>query len=451
MSDHEEEHPSVTASTDDLSLDSTIDDDERPMCQFGPNDMYADAKNRRMFQWYQDVIATNNPDLSLEDYIGGCNVPESSQQESTPEEKIVGLDEVTRTILQELDTSEDELIDLDEATRIVPQQQQDTSEDELIDLDEATRIIPRRVFPLVPSDATVAQAFFVSGLEYTSSNAIATYDNIAALIKALDSNLPSPPLTIFTHIVEKDVFPKTLSAKIASLWDFKDDSLDAIVPHCACARCQHNPVNNPQGLTLLTCENCLAVEYCSIGCQDADWSAHQIMYCVNPDSIPLSQFAEPHIPTFLRTSLPNPFARLSKGKWLHDRHKIDVYALLIDAFRLRESDDRWYAGLRNSCSPFRLFLNQAETKGLMPPWWSKKKLVECLDLGMDQSFDNFHDLTTMTRDVEVLVIYESPMLVMQLRMFAESVLGTGPAGTNGQLMLQKMVVAEEAARASAED
>ncbi|EHK50434.1 hypothetical protein TRIATDRAFT_27180, partial [Trichoderma atroviride IMI 206040] len=205
-------------------------------------------------------------------------------------------------------------------------------------------------------------------------------------------------------------------------------------------------------LTLLTCENCISVQYCSLDCQDADWGVHQVMYCVKPSSIPIEQLIEPHIPSFLRTSLPNPFARLSKGLWLHDRHKIDVYALLIDSFRLREADDYWYAGLKkkestfngkeSSVSPFRVFLSLAETKGLMPPWWSHKKRVECLDMGLDSSSDNFHDLCAMTRDIEVLVIYESAIMLMQLRMFAESVLGTGPARTNGQLMLQKMVVEE---------
>jgi splicing suppressor protein 51 len=383
----EEEQPPTTVPCN-LSLESQANDDNSsPYGQFGPYDMYKDERICALRRYYEDSIATNNPNLNIEDYVGKYKGPESSQQE-------------------------------------------DTSQEGLIDLDEATNITPRRI-PLVSSDTTVAQAFFVSGLKYTSYDAIATYDNIAYLIESLQSDPPSPHLTILTHNVDTNEFRKWLKTKPAAYSAFEVDSPEEIAPYSACARCQHNPINNSLGLTLLTCEKCKSVEYCSLSCQDADWSAHQIMYCVNPGRIPLEQLAEPHLPSFLKTCLPNPFARLSKGLWLHDRHKVDVYALLIDSFRLRESDDYWYAGLKkkestyngkeNSGSPFRLFLDLAETRGLMPPWWSRKKRVECLDMGLDQSSDNFHDLCAMTRDIEILVIYESAIMLMQLRMFAESV------------------------------
>lgn len=433
MADCKEEQPPILVSNH-LRLDSlAVDDDSNSGGQFDPYEyeMSLDERNRALYRWTRDSIETNNPNLNLEDYFKKYEGMRNSQPQ---------------------DTSQEEMIDLDEAMNITP------TEEELTDLDEAMNITPRRQFPLVPLDATVMQAFFLSGLEYTANDAPTAYNNIAYLIESLQSELPSPLLTILTHEVDTNAYKRSLEAKKLSYPLFEDDSVEEIAPHTACARCQHNPVNNSQGLTLLTCENCLSVQYCSLGCQDADWSAHQIMYCVDPRSIPFEQLAEPHYPSWLRTSLPNPFARLSKGLWLHDRHKIDVYALLIDSFRLRESDDYWYAGLRkkestfngkeSSISPFRYFLTLAENKGLMPPWWSRKKRVECLDMGLDQSSDNFHDLCAMTRDIEILVIYESAIMLMQLRMFAESVLGTGPAGTNGQLMLQKMVVVEEAVRAS---
>lgn len=431
MSDRKEDQ-SPTPVSNNLSLASlAIDDDSNSGDQFNAYYLSLDERNRALYRWTRDSIETNNPNLPLEDYLGKHEGPGISQQK---------------------DTSQEELIDLDEATNIT------SSQEELIDLDEATKITPRQKY-FVPSKTTVTQAFFMSGIKYTSNDAITTYDNIAHLIDSLQPDLPSPLLTILTHEVDIHAYRRSLEPKKLSYPLFEDDAIETIAPHTACARCQHNPVNNSQGLTLLTCENCLSVQYCSLGCQDADWSAHQIMYCMKPSSIPIEQLVEPHFPSFLRTSLPNPFARLSKGLWLHDRHKIDVYALLIDSFRLREADDYWYAGLKkkesafngkeSSVGPFRVFLNLAETKGLMPPWWSNKKRVECLGMGLDQSSDNFHDLCAMTRDIEVLVIYESAIMLMQLRMFAESVLGTGPARTNGQLMLQKMVVEEEAARAAA--
>lgn len=448
MSDRKEEHHPTSVSNN-LSLESlAIDDDSNSGGQLDSYEMSLDGRNRALYRWTRDTIETNNPNLNMEDYFRKYAGLESSQQNGTSEEEMIDLDEATNIS----PSQEEELIDLDEATNIA------LSQEELIDLDEATNLAPRRQFPLVPWDATVMEAFFLSQLEYTSNDPHTTYDNIAYLVDSLQSDLPSPFLTILHHEVDVYAYKRSLEPKKLSFSLFEDDSVEEIAPHTACARCQYSPVNNSQGMTLLTCENCLSVEYCSLGCQDADWGAHQIMYCVNPRSIPFEQLAEPHTPSFLRTSLPNPFARLSKGLWLHDRHKIDVYALLIDAFRLRESDDYWYAGLKkkeslfngkeSSVSPFRAFLSLAETKGLMPPWWSHKKRVECLDMGLDSSSDNFHDLCATTRDIEILVIYESAIMLMQLRMFAESVLGTGPARSNGQLMLQKMVVMEEAGRAS---
>ncbi|GFP57872.1 hypothetical protein TASIC1_0009020900 [Trichoderma asperellum] len=416
MSESNKEQPLATVSNH-LSLDSlTIHDDSNAEDRFISHNKDENDRLQALFSYYQDIIARNDPTLDIKDYQEKCQGQQSSQQK-------------------------------------------DASEEELIDLDEATKIIPRREFPLVPSDATVAQAFLVSGLDFTTGDSLANFDSIADLIDSLQSDLPSPSLTLMTHNVDTNAFKKSIKTKKASNSADEEDSPEESVPHSACARCQHNPAIDRPGLTLLTCEKCESVEYCSFNCQLGDWTAHQVMYCVNPATIPPEHLAKPHIAAFLKTPLPNPFARLSKGIWLHDRHKQDVYTLLIDSFRLRESDDYWYAGLtksesiyngkESSCSLFRMFLDWAEIKELMPPWWSHKKRVECIDLGLDRSFDNFHDLGAMTRDVEILVVYESAMMLMQLRMFAESVLGTGSAKTNGKLMLQKMVVAEEAARTSA--
>ncbi|KAK1241250.1 hypothetical protein MKX08_001224 [Trichoderma sp. CBMAI-0020] len=463
MSDRKEEQPPTPVSNDPSLASLAIDDDSSSQYQSDPYYLSLDERNRALYRWTRDSIETNNPYLPMENYFKNLKDPESSQQKDASQEKPIDLDEDTNST-----TSQEELIDLDEAINITSSEEElidrdettstTPSQEKLIDLDEAMNILQRQQY-LVPSNTTVTEAFFTSGLEYTSNDALTSYDNIAYLIDSLQPDLPSPLLTVLTHEVDIQAYRRSLEPKKLSYPLFEDDPIETIAPHTACARCQHNPVNNSQGLTLLTCENCLSVQYCSIGCQDADWGVHQVMYCVKPSSIPIDQLLEPHIPSFLRTSLPNPFARLSKGLWLHDRHKIDVYALLIDSFRLREADDYWYAGLKkkesafsgkeSSVSPFRVYLNLAETKGLMPPWWSQKKRVECLDMGLDSSSDNFHDLRAMTRDIEVLVIYESAIMLMQLRMFAESVLGTGPARTNGQLMLQKMVMEEEASRSAA--
>jgi splicing suppressor protein 51 len=305
---------------------------------------------------------------------------------------------------------------------------------------------------------TVAEALLLSELEISTSNGFQMLSIIEHLIQSVTAIEQGAPLLLeIEHNVDTYAFVKLRNGKKQSDTD-NDDTPEKITPHTACARCgcQHDPAANEPALTLLTCDNCKAVQYCSIMCQHRDWKAHRNLYCVNPINIPVDILAKPHKAPFLMTTIANPFARLSEGTWLHDRHQQDVYVLLIDSFRLREYDDFTFGGTSNadsvysgrpsSCPAFRRFLCQAEAKGLMPPWWTDHTRVECLTKGADRSADNWHDLHAMARDIEVVVVYEAAIMAMQLRMFAETVLGSGAAGTDGRLMLQHMVVIEEAAR-----
>ncbi|KAL7935445.1 hypothetical protein V8C35DRAFT_279174 [Trichoderma chlorosporum] len=306
------------------------------------------------------------------------------------------------------------------------------------------------------STITVVEALLLSGLNISVKDILEALRLIEALVDTVSSHQTPPFLKIIEHNVDTNAYNKLSKGKKAFHSGSPDDTSEKITPHAACARCQHDPAISEPALTLRTCLNCESVEYCSVQCQLTDWKAHRNLFCVNPTSIPVDTLAKPHRVPFLKTHISNPFARLAKGIWLHDRHKQDVYALLIDSFRLREADDFAYGGITNndsvysgrvsSCPAFRRFLYQAEAKGLMPPWWSDQKRVECLTKGIDKRPDNYHDLHAMTRDIEIVVVYEDAIMTMQLRMFAESVLGDGAAGSDGRLMLQKMVVAEEAAR-----
>ncbi|KAL6872909.1 hypothetical protein J3F83DRAFT_772160 [Trichoderma novae-zelandiae] len=306
------------------------------------------------------------------------------------------------------------------------------------------------------SHVTVVEALLLSQLEISVSDRFQMLSIVEHLVATVAADQYAPTLEEIQHNVDTCAFVKLSKSKKASGADGVDDSLEQIPPHAACAHCQHDPAVNEPALTLSSCDNCKAVQYCGIKCQLQDWKAHKNIYCVNPTNIPVDVLGKPHKAHFLRTTIVNPFARLSKGIWLHDRHKQDVYVLLIDSFRLREYDDYTFGGTSNpdsvysgrpsSCPAFRRFVYQAEAKGLMPPWWSDQKRVECLAKGVDRSDDNWHDLHAMARDVEVVVVYEAAIMAMQLRMFAETVLGTGAAGTDGRLMLQHMVVIEEAAR-----
>ncbi|UKZ79818.1 hypothetical protein TrVFT333_007580 [Trichoderma virens FT-333] len=274
---------------------------------------------------------------------------------------------------------------------------------------------------------TVVEALLLSGLKVSVKNIIEALQLVEALVETVSSNQTPPFLKIIKHNVDTNAYAKLSKRKKASHSGGRDGSPEKIAPHAACARCQHNPAVNEPALTLRSCLNCESVEYCSIECQLTDWMAHRNLFCVNPTDIPLATLAKPHRVPFLKTYITNPFARLAKGIWLHDRHKQDVYVLLIDSFRLREADDFTYGGMTNNDSVYS---------------------GRCLTKGIDKRPDNYHDLHAMTRDIEIVVVYEDAIMTMQLRMFAELVLGKGAAGSDGRLMLQKMVVAEEAARVS---
>lgn len=76
-----------------------------------------------------------------------------------------------------------------------------------------------------------------------------------------------------------------------------------------------------------------------------------------------------------------PFTRLDNGTWLHGRPERDVYRLLLDAYRLRASDDQIYkgesaaesiyAGKPGSLQDFQRFLDAVETarEGALFPSW----------------------------------------------------------------------------------
>ncbi|PNP51375.1 hypothetical protein THARTR1_08025 [Trichoderma harzianum] len=381
-------------------------------------------------------------DLREEEITVGSNVPDHQEQTSTASSASSGYHEVASAASPMSSNQEQG----SSTVQNVPDDQNEiTSAMNLLELESA----------LTPT-ITVVEALLLSGLNISVKTIIEALQLIEALVDTVSSNQTPPFLKVIKHNVDTNAYAKLAKGKKGSSSGGREDSPEKITPHAACARCQHDPAITEPALTLRSCLNCEAVEYCSVECQLTDWMAHRNLFCINPSVIPLDTLANPHRVPFLKTHITNPFARLAKGIWLHDRHKQDVYALLIDAFRLREADDFTYSGMTNndsvysgrvsSCPAFRRFLYQAEAKGLMPPWWSDQKRVECLTKGIDKRQDNYHDLHAMTRDIEIVVVYEDAIMTMQLRMFAESVLGKGAAGSDGRLMLQKMVVAEESAR-----
>lgn len=77
------------------------------------------------------------------------------------------------------------------------------------------------------------------------------------------------------------------------------------------------------------------------------------------------------------------------------KKEADVYKLLIDTYRLRMEDqytfegevdsDCIYGGAPGSLMGFRRFLKKAEAKsGLLPPWWSAQRSIECQYAGLTE-------------------------------------------------------------------
>lgn len=157
-------------------------------------------------------------------------------------------------------------------------------------------------------------------------------------------------------------------------------------------------------------------------------------------------------PKGLDQPISMPFTRLDNGTWLHDRPEIDVYKLLIDAYRLRVEDTyvmegefmegSLYAGNAHGLPGFRKFLKTAATvSGLLPPWWNDEKKEACERLGMVKS--QWSDLRYAIEKHDVIEHYGDRLFPMQLRMLAEAVYKRGPGGCDGTAM-RKMMVSMEA-------
>lgn len=219
----------------------------------------------------------------------------------------------------------------------------------------------------------------------------------------------------------------------------------------SCVTCQKTP---PE-VTLKNCSRCKSTLHCSRDCQAADWTQHKKI-CKKPtteDSGSGSGSASAPAPTkALDKAIPDPFTRLQRRTWLHDRPETDVYRLLVDAYRMRVEDDyvldhdteidSLYGMKPNVLRSFRRFLKlTASRPGLLPPWWDDAKQKACECLGLDKS--QWSCLKFAVEKSDVQEHYGDPYFPMQLRMFAETVYQRGPGGASGEGMLEMMVGHEQ--------
>ncbi|RYP74967.1 hypothetical protein DL769_003902 [Monosporascus sp. CRB-8-3] len=202
-------------------------------------------------------------------------------------------------------------------------------------------------------------------------------------------------------------------------------------------------------VNLKRCAKCSITQYCSRGCQKGDWKAHRKI-CGKQSGTP-GATSNPS-PKGLDSPIAKPFTRLDNGTWLHDRPEIDVYRLLIDAYRMHVEDayeiegeqeeDSIYTGAPNGLLGFRRFLGRVEScRGLLPPWWNSEKRNACERLGMDAS--QWCDLRCAVEKSDIIDHYGDSRFPMQLRMFAEAVLGRAPGGADGTTMRKMMVMMEQ--------
>ncbi|RKF77373.1 hypothetical protein GcM1_220066 [Golovinomyces cichoracearum] len=194
---------------------------------------------------------------------------------------------------------------------------------------------------------------------------------------------------------------------------------------------------------LKACSRCKAAFYCGRDCQKADYKIHKkictkLIEQSNSYSAPRLRDLERHI--------PDPFTRLDKSTYLHDRPEIDTFKLLIDSFRMRQADDfeyenkitpsSIYSGAPSSIKPFRQYLDRATAcKDLLPSWFTPGKIEECVIFGESGAWSDIRKKTTKQG---IIQHYGNEKMPLQLRLLAEAIYGIGSMGQNGSHMRKLM-------------
>lgn len=228
---------------------------------------------------------------------------------------------------------------------------------------------------------------------------------------------------------------------------------------CSSCRKTESQLPNP----LKRCAKCKSQWYCSRDCQKADWKTHKKVCGKTRPEPPRSMITTADLSTGHTVDpkaicyIPSPFTALENGTWLHNRPKNDVFKLLVDTYRMRVEDEYIFqgdahedslysgAGREGALRHFKHFLNKvikldaAREKKLLPDWWSKNSLKECVEFAKTDDFSNVgcavekHDLQKHYSQID---------MPMQLRMFSEKIDGTLAAGMSGEGMLRMRVAVE---------
>ena len=167
--------------------------------------------------------------------------------------------------------------------------------------------------------------------------------------------------------------------------------------------------------TLKRCSRCLNRLYCSQACQSKDWKDHKV-------ECNKSKAAKSN-------PIKTPFDGLVNDTFLHNIPEKEAFAKIVDCHRLRLDDEvNWlgrfggiYSEEGEPLRDFHVFLDKAEQKGVMPPWWNKDKRQELEKLAMSKDYQfTIHEYTEKS---EVQDDWKNPTMPMKLRMLAEKING----------------------------
>lgn len=134
-----------------------------------------------------------------------------------------------------------------------------------------------------------------------------------------------------------------------------------------CTSCDKLQSSLPEPLK--RCAKCQTARYCSRDCQNLDWKTHK-RTCGQPEG---DANASQHNPGFHAL---NKLLGVSDDKYLHNLPEKDVFAQLIDCFRLRCEGEYTFTGdgmgiyggeIEDAMESFEGFLDMAEERATVLP------------------------------------------------------------------------------------
>jgi mitochondrial splicing suppressor protein 51 len=181
------------------------------------------------------------------------------------------------------------------------------------------------------------------------------------------------------------------------------------------------------------CAKCPTTLYCSRECQKADWKSHKLVCAGQPKPSSSSKgttspSTESHNPGL---HAANAFLGLANNAFLHKLPEKEVFAQLIDCFRMHVEDEYAYGcnniGIYAGEDPrpaFRGFLDLAEKReGILPGWWNVEKRKECERVAVDE--DGWNDINCAVEKSDIMEHYGDNLMPMKLRILGEKIYGKG--------------------------